>query len=165
MNHWGKTREKNDMPHNDYPQTVSEVLNAQMPFKRDALAAVWAFRRSKPWRGVLPERQAKYRVLHTALCAVYGLDPRPQLVFGNDETTSSGSSCFIPALNKIILRGRLSFVTYTHELCHARGMGEMQATRWSVNLYRRIWPKLYARCRHDRHMLRAPTLRSDHVSN
>lgn len=139
-----------------YPATVQEVLDDGMTFRAAALAALRAFRNSHPWRGSIDERHQKIRRLHGDLCAAYGLHPQPRLVFGNDHVSCSGGSCYIPSLNVIVLRGRLSITTYLHEFGHARGMNERQATGWSINLFRRVWPKLFGRCRHEGHMLRAP---------
>jgi hypothetical protein len=141
---------------NSYPSTVREVLNDAMTFKPAALAALRDFKKSHPWRGSIDERHQKIRQVHQALCAAYGLNSPPRLIFGNDHTTCSGRSCFIPAMNTIVLRGRLSVVTYLHEFAHVRGMGERQATAWSVNLFKRVWPRLFARCQPEGHMLRAP---------
>ncbi len=140
-----------------YPETVAEVLDDQMTFKPAALSALQAFKQSHPWRGDHAQRHQKVRTLHTALCQAYDLGPQPRLVFGNDHASCSGKSCFIAKLNVIVLRGRLSVVSYLHEFAHARGMGEREACRWSVSLFRRVWPRLFARCRHDGHILRAPT--------
>lgn len=139
----------------EYPQTVQDVLDENMTFRPAALRAVRAFARSKPWRGTIDERHWKFRALHRALCEAYGLDPQPRLIFGNDHSTCSGSSCFIPAANAIVLRGRLSVVTYLHEFAHARGMRERQACRWSINVFRRCFPLSWGRARFDGHMIRA----------
>ena len=149
------------MRNNMYPASVAEVLDDQMTFKPRALRAVRNFRSSKPWRGRLEERQRKLRELHQQLCEAYGLAPPPRLIFGNDDRTCSGRSCFIPAMNTIVLRGRLSVVTYLHEFGHVRGMGERRVCRWSINLFRRVFPRQYERCRHDGHLLRlqSPTKR------
>jgi hypothetical protein len=142
--------------HDPYPATVQEVLDDGIKFKPAALTALNAFKKSQPWRGSIDEQHQKFRQLHEGLCSAYRLDPTPRLIFGNDHASCSGSSCFIPAVNTIVLRGRLSVTTYLHEFAHARKMNERQACRWSINLFKRVWPKLFARCRHDGHMLRAP---------
>lgn len=141
---------------NQYPASVAEILDDNMKFNRAALAALRAFKASRPWRGSLDERHRKFRTAHDVLCVAYRIDPPPRLIFGNDHVTCSGRSCFIPAMNTIVLRGRLSVTTYLHEIAHARGMNERAATRFSVNAFRKVWPRLFARCRHDGHILRAP---------
>ena len=137
----------------DYPDRI--LLDPNKKFRPAALRAIKAFSKEKPWRGTLAERQAKYRALHCALVLAYGIEPT-ELVFENDESRDSGSSCFVPATRRIILRGRLSVVTYLHELGHCLwGRSEEKACRWSISAFYRCFPRSFARCRHDGHMLRA----------
>jgi hypothetical protein len=146
------------MQNDPYPASVSEVIDAAMKFRPGVLRVCRDFKRAKPWRGSMSERQEKFRVFHAALAEAYDMILPPQLIFGNDRVGCSGRSCYVGfPVNAIVLRGKLSVVSYLHEFAHARGMGERDATRWSVNLFRRVWPTLYARCRHEGHMLRAPS--------
>lgn len=144
-----------DMPNDPYPTSVSEILDDEMRFNPSGLRALRAFKSVKPWIGILDERHRKFRKLHEGLCGAYGLVPPPRLIFGNDHASCSGRSCYIPSMKTIVLRGRLSVVTYLHELAHARGMGERGACRWSINIFRRVFPHQFERCRHEGHMLRA----------
>lgn len=135
----------------NYPRTVAEILNKRLTFRPETLLELRMFRRSRPWRGTPAERLRKFQVLHEGLCSVYGL--RVDLVCHQLDGGSSGSSCYVPGRARIILSGRLSVVTYLHELGHARGWDERQAVRWSVNLFRRVFPRSFARCRQVGHML------------
>src|SRR5688500_4454319 len=117
----------------NYPATVAEVLDNAMTFRPAALRAVRALARAKPWRGSDADRRAKFRRRHAALCRVYGV--RPRLTIGR-----GGVACYIPARDRVNLPG-LSVVTYLHEFAHARGMDERRACRWSVNLFRRCFPR------------------------
>ena len=137
-----------------YPHSVEELLDDAMTFNPLVLRAVRAFAQSRPWSGTLDERQMKFRKLHNDLCLACRLDPQPRLIIGNEPLSCSGNSCFIPAMNTIILRGRLSVVTYLHEVGHARGMNERRAARWSINLFRRCFPKSCSRVTFDGHMIR-----------
>ena len=137
----------------DYPNSVAEVLDPLMKFKPAGLRAVLAFARTKPWRGKLEDRKEKFRTLNRALAAAYGI-PAPQLVFARLDGGDSGRSCYIPRLNAIVLVGRMSVVTYLHEFGHARGMGERAACRWSLNLFRRAFPKSWANVKFDGHVVR-----------
>ena len=136
---------------NEYPNSVADVLDDRMTFHPATLHAVREFARSRPWRGSLQERQDKFRSLHRELCGIYGIAPR--LVFGNDDGDSA-RSCFIPVLNSVILRGRLSVVTYLHEIGHARGKKERETCAWSLTLFRRCFPKSWSRARWEGHMIR-----------
>ena len=135
-----------------YPATVAEVLNPQMKFKPDALRAVKRFARSKPWQGTASERKAKFRRLNKQLAVAYGI-PKPRLAFVQVEGGLPGNGCYRPLGHAITLYGRLSVVTYLHEFGHARGYGERGACRFSINLFRRLFPRSFARCRPVGHVL------------
>jgi len=126
-----------------------------MRFKAPALRAVRRFAESNPWRGTMNERKQKFLTLNRALAEAYGI-AEPDLRFGRIDGSSSGSSHYIPALHRIVLVGKLSVVTYLHEFAHARGMGERDACRWSINLFRRCFPRQYARLVGRGHMLIRP---------
>jgi hypothetical protein len=140
---------------NNYPKTVNEVLDSSMRFNAAALAAVKGFARTKPWRGTLAERRQKIVRLYDELSAAYSIEP-PRLIFAADEIEDSTASRYSCLERTIILSGTPSVVTALHEYAHHRGMNERDACRWSINLFRRVWPKTFARCRHDGHVLRSP---------
>ena len=150
------------MPRRGYPATVAECIDGSMRYRRGVLAAVRAFKAELPWRGGLEARQAKFARLNAALANVYGLS-EPVLRFeGIDGSCSGASSCRRggpgePAI--ITIRGRLSVVTYLHEFAHALGRDERGACRWSINLFRRVFPEQYARLQADGHTLRTANTR------
>lgn len=127
----------------NYPRTVAEVLRDRR-YNPDALRALKAYRRSKPWQGTPAEQRQKLNALHAELCRVYAL--RTSLVFGSDD-------CYSRLGDRITL-SRVSVVTYLHELAHARGADERQACGWSINLFRRVFPRSYASLQHVGHTLR-----------
>jgi hypothetical protein len=129
----------------NYPATVAEVLDPNAKYKPDALRALRAFAREKPWRGTPEQRRQKFERLLAALSAVYGVSPR--LTFMPNRP-----AMYVPAANWINLP-QLSVVTFLHEFAHARGADERQACRWSINLFRRVFPRRFARCRQVGHML------------
>lgn len=141
------------VPHREpYPRSVAECLQDGRRYRPAALAALRAFRRSRPWRGTIIERLEKFQHLHAALCAAYGLSTRLRCV-DVDRNRCSGSSSYTPIADMITLRGRLSVVTYLHEFGHALGYGEQGACRWSINLFRRMFPRSFARLRASGHTL------------
>lgn len=142
------------MPNPNYPATVEEVLDLDMKFRRAVLRAVREFAHSKPWQGSHDERQAKFRSLNVSLAEACGVSI-PQLILDGGNDRDSGRSCYIPDLKIIILRGRLSVVTYLHEFAHHLfGPDERMACRWSINLFRRCFPRSFGRCRFEGHVLR-----------
>jgi hypothetical protein len=134
-----------------YPRTVAEILDDNMRFRRATIQAVLRFKRRRPWNGTESRRKGKLRGLHRALRQIYG--KRTGLGFGVLDGGSSGSSSYDRLNDVIILRGRLSVITYLHEWDHALGKGERGACRWSVNLFKRCFPEQFARCQADGHML------------
>ena len=143
------------MSRHNYPETVAEVLDDNLTFKPETLRVVGEFKASRPWSGSLEERKAKFRRLNHELAVIYGI-PEPELAFGRIDGSSSGSSCYRPAAHSIVMTGKLSVVTFLHEFCHARGMGERAACRWSLNLFRRAFPEQWGRLVHRGHMLVRP---------
>ncbi len=143
------------MPTDDYPATVVEVLDDHMRFRPAALRAVLVFAESRPWAGSVEERKEKFHELNRALSQAYDIT-KPELVFGRLDGMSSGSSHYISRLHRIVIVGKLSVVTYLHEFAHSRGMGEQGACRWSINLFRRGFPKQFGKLVHVGHTLVRP---------
>jgi hypothetical protein len=137
----------------NYPRTVAEVLDDTMTFRPAALRAMRAFRRLKPWRGTPAEQATKFRMLHEDLCRVYRL--RTTL----NMSPGPFGVCYDPTRDLIMLP-QFSVVSYLHEFGHARGYDERETCRWSINLFRRIFPRSFARCRQEGHMLLRDTPRN-----
>src|SRR5438105_11795169 len=97
----------------NYPSSVDEVVDPTFRYKREALRAVRLFAKLKPWTGSLTERKNKFRQLNRDLSIAYSIE-EPELIFGRLNGSHSGSSCYIPALHRIVLVGRLSVLTYLH---------------------------------------------------
>lgn len=128
-----------------YPETVAECLVDGKTYKPAALAALRAFRAAKPWQGPLSRRRRLFRDLHEALCAAYGLGTAVRFEVNPGEEGDSSLSSYAAGLNRITIRGRLSVLTYLHEFGHALGHGERGACIWSINLFRRMFPRSFAR--------------------
>jgi hypothetical protein len=141
------------MPFANYPSTIAEILDDRKTFKPAALAAVRRFARSRPWRGTLAEKKAKFERLNQELAEAYGI-ACPRLIFrGVEDNPTVGNGYYRPAAHTIALIGKLSVVTYLHEFGHARGYDERKACRFSVNLFRRAFPQSFARCSTMGHVL------------
>ena len=138
----------------DYPTTFGEVLDPPVRFRPSVVAAAMRFAQSKPYRGDIDEQKAKFETLHTDICAIYS--KRTSLTFGLLDGSDSGTSHYLPSADLIVLCGRLSVVTYLHEFAHALGRDERGAVRWSINLFRRCFPRSFARCVESGQMLRRP---------
>ncbi len=143
------------MSRDEYPKTVLEVLDDRVTFDPKALKAVRRFAASRPWSGLLLARTAKFRQFNYELSIAYRMH-KPELILEHLDGTSSGNSHYIPSCHRIVLVGKLSVVTYLHEFGHARGMNERGACRWSINLFRKTFPRQYARLQSQGHMLISP---------
>ena len=142
----------------NYPATVAEVIRPQRKYKPEVLAALREFRSSKPWRGTVAERKLKFGALHAALTRIYGRPVRLEFSVGEIETERGNGYCTADR-RTIVLTGKLSVVTYLHEFSHAIfGPDERQACDWSINLYRRIFPRSAARMITDGHLIDRPSI-------
>jgi len=138
----------------EYPLSPKEVLSPRTRFKADTLAAMQKFKAAKPWRGSQVERIEKFRVLIKDLSIVYGI-PAPYLDgTGVDADECSDGSYYMPMTHCIYIHGRLSVVTTLHEYAHALGKNEFDACRWSLNLFKRVFPRQWKRLEFDGHMAR-----------
>ncbi len=139
-----------------YPQSLEAALGQPLTFRPSTLRAVQAFACSKPWRGTLEERQAKFQRLHANFCGIYSV--KPMLVFEGDGTGESGGSSFQPGANVITLTGRLSVITLLHEWGHVlKGSSEFEACRWSLRLFQKCFPRSFGRLRWEGHVGRRAT--------
>jgi hypothetical protein len=136
----------------DYPENLGELDLDAVALSAEVVAAAKRFAASRPWRGTLEERKAKFRAAVADICRAAGVRP-PRVVFGTDQRADSGRSCFIPAAHAIVLRGRLSVVTLLHEVGHVLlGPSERAVVAWSLAAFRAAFPRSFARLTFDGHM-------------
>jgi hypothetical protein len=113
--------------------------------------AIKSFRDAKPWRGDLAERAEKFSTLHRGLCRAYDLETI--LVRDDaadpDHTGTSGGSYFDPRKNRIVLRGRLSAVTYLFLFGRAVGMTRAKAIVWVREQFAHYFPRSFRGCREE----------------
>lgn len=138
---------------NTIPAHVAALLNNRQKFSRPCLDAIREFRASKPWRGTVSERKAKFAALHAKLAEHYGLKTR--LVFqGVGANMPSDNSSFDRRKDAIVLTGRLSVVTYLHLICAARDFEVKRCLAWSLSLFKRMFPLSWSRCEFEGYMIR-----------
>jgi hypothetical protein len=140
---------------NEYPDTVVEVIDDKMTFPPEVIRVASELARSRPWTGTLAERKEKFRQAAVDLAVALGIRP-PELRFGRIDGSFSGASYYEPRHHRVVLSGRLSIITMFHEVGHALGFGERQATAFSVNLFKRCFPRQFARLIHRGHTLLRP---------
>lgn len=79
------------------------------------------------------------------------------------DGSSSADSCYSQNDHSITMRGKLSIITFLHEVAHAiLSHNEHQARVWSLNLFKRIYPKSFAKLQGDGHFMTL-NMTHDHV--
>lgn len=143
-------------PRWQYPDSVKECINEELKYKSGTYAAIKKYRASGPWKGTLTEQESKMRLLNYELAKVYKI-PEPRLVFV--DKFPSGPCCF-PTSNPAVIMmqpveetNTYSVVAYLHEFGHAMGKGERATCIWSLNLFKRFWPKTFNNLDQVGHML------------
>ncbi len=143
------------MVRNAYPATVLEILDDEITYSDELLCVLRIFAASKPWKGSLRTRQRKFRQLNHLMAVACRID-KSFLAFGRLDGSSSGASYYVPRDHRIVIVGKLSVVTFLHEFAHSLGFDENAACRWSINLFRKCFPRQYSRLIHVGHMLIRP---------
>ena len=143
------------MVRTNYPEAVIEVLDDAIQYSPAVTEAVERFAVANPWKGSLNSRKKKFQQLNGDLARACNIE-NPTLGFGSLDGGSSGSSFYSPRDHRIVLTGKLSVVTFLHEFAHALGHDEREACRWSINLFRKCFPRQYSRLIHVGHMLVRP---------
>ena len=138
-----------------YPATVLEVLDDEIVYSDELLCVLRIFAASNPWRGSIETRKRKFSDVNRMLARTCGIQT-PTLGFGFLDGSNSGASHYILRDHCIVLTGKLSVVTFLHEFAHALGLDEEEACRWSINLFRRCFPRQYSRLIHVGHTLVRP---------
>jgi len=119
------------------------------------------------WRGSVEERKDKFQLMHDLLNRFYGRNVvlKFQVTEESDKIPgSSGSSCFIHPDHPmeqsedgiIVMKGRLSVITFLHEWGHAIGCDQQGAQNYSMGLFKIAFPNSYGNLsNHDGLMIRS----------
>ena len=130
--------------------TSENVINFTLTFKPDALRAIKALARTKPWKGEWNTRFDAMSKCLRAICKAYDLEPW-QLTHVGAKSGCSGASQLRSRLKRVELRGRLSVVTMLHLFAKARfgctdQAAHVRAIRWSATVFKRCFPISFSRC-------------------
>ncbi len=137
----------------NYPASAAEVARDDYPFKPGIVEALRRFKAKKTFRENDRVRFGAMRDLVAELAGAEGIRC-PALTCGELwDGGHSFASHYIPAEHRIVMVGKLSIITLLHEFAHALGMDERGAVAWSVSLFRRVYPRQYARLAPDGHCL------------
>jgi len=146
-----------------YPDTPL-VFGPEVKFKLGVIAAIKRFKKKKTHLRTSYERLEAMRELARDLGMVYGARREVQVAavcLVEDETADSRSSFYHRKTNTIVMVEKLSIITFLHEFAHALGKDEVGATRWSLTLFKRVWPDQFERLQPDGHTLIMPNGESE----
>lgn len=101
--------------------------------------AVLAFKKEYSYKHGMSRRFDGMNDLLMRLNKIYSKDVR--MAWENNGDEHSFKSVYIPLYGLIIMRGKLSIITFLHEYAHALGMNEDRAKEWSQSLFRLCYPK------------------------
>jgi hypothetical protein len=133
------------MPQNDFQlpmdgdlPNVADILDDNATFDPAALAAVRELARSRPWRGDDAERLAKLNACAAKLAAAYQHDA---------WTFALGLTPSIDREQRVVTLSKPSVVTFLNIMALVRGQSMVGAFRWSINIFKRCFPRSFAACR------------------
>jgi len=131
-----------------YP-TKEEILAGELKHKKKVIAALKDWKKIvwTNWRANKLGREKDLRDLFQTLNQIYEGKPHAMnLIFDR-------RSCFAPALNTISL-DKPSLISFLHEYAHSLfGPSELKACRWSVRLFKKVFPKAMNKLKWKGHML------------
>ena len=129
-------------------EKLKTVMGSEVRFNRQALRAVRAYARTKPWSGSIEKRWRAMAALSRTLSGIYGMGNGPAIY-----PCLKWQDCYIHPLRCILICPyNLSVVTFLHEFKHAmdsfRGQPshEESTRRWSLWLFKKCFPKEFSRC-------------------
>jgi hypothetical protein len=127
--------------------TTNKFIDDSKTYKPEAIKALKAFKKKKTFKLPLEERIEAMRELLASLTEIYAVSKPVEFKTEDLDGSSSGLS-FVRVLEDrfiLVMMGRLSIITLLHEFAHCRGYDEAEARTWSLNLFRKVYPKQFAR--------------------
>lgn len=117
----------------------------EIPKRNEVIVLLQEFKATNPWQGKIIERKEKFIFLHKKLNELFGKNVKLDFDIPTRfrRWTNSGNSEWDRVENKIILRGRLSVVTYIHEYFHALDFNQTDAQKGATELFKEVFPEKY----------------------
>lgn len=140
-----------------YPETPI-VFGADVKFKLGVIASIKRFKKKKTHNKTAAQRLQAMREMAADLSAVYNVDEAKvaAVCMVHDETADSRGSFYHRKTKTIVMVEKLSIITFLHEFAHHLGKDERGATRWSLTLFKRIWPDQFERLVPEGHTMVVP---------
>lgn len=140
--------------HNDYP-TPEEIMASEVKHKAGAIKILRMWKhvwKSKQASATVDEKLTMFDALLEALAEEYN---KPvQLQYHPDAY----SCYYVPAVKTVYINSSFSIISTLHEFAHhLYGPSEKQACRWSVWLFKKVFPKAFAKLTWKGHLLVKPS--------
>lgn len=143
----------------NYPRRVNDVL-CDRKYPGKILRVMKWFRSQHPFRKTRHEKLALFTELVNRLNEAYGFVPCYVMMGPEDRYEAFVNSDEPHGVIQLDFE-RMSVVSLLHEYSHHRQhcqrshdvADEREACSWSINLFRRIFPKSYSKLKHQGHLL------------
>lgn len=127
---------------NEHPS--KPIWDDTMKFRKGVISALKEFKTNCPYSAGLEKRKEGLQALLDEFGVVYNMDV-PVLEFTEPDEPTSFKSHYIAAEHKIVMVGKLSIITFLHEFAHSQGKDETGAVKWSLSLFKRVFPRAFTR--------------------
>lgn len=133
---------------NRYP-TSEEIMDKKLIFKKATIKELRLFK--KFWRKEKDkDNEIKFKMLETLIKKLGEIYGKPVKITYKPEIPSC---CYNQLTKTITMNKSLSIISALHEFSHhIYGPSELQACRWSLQLFRTVFPKAYNKLEWNRHM-------------
>jgi hypothetical protein len=147
---------------NGFSESVEQLVTEMQSKEEQLIKILKEFRELNPWTGKIKDRKQKFKWAHEQIAGNYG--KKVSLVFDIPKRYSnqyySGHSHYNSVKNEIVLKGKLSVITFLHEWGHALlGVDGTQMERekishlWSENLFMKVWPDKWEKLKRGRNQI------------
>lgn len=127
--------------------TLERLVNEALELNAEAVAAVKGLATERPWRGAFDRRVEAFIQCNRELNEALPHDGHTwQLVHIGARTGDSGRSRIDPKLRRIVLAGHLSVVTFLYLFARTRDLPRAAAMVWAVTMFKKCFPRSFARC-------------------
>ena len=125
---------------------VMALVAEDIPFPEAVVVALQAFKRNHKTNSPLPFEQATaarfaaMQALANVICAAYERDPVTLRMRNISPGGESAASHYNSEEEYVLLTGKLSVITFLHEMAHVLQYDEEQARKWSLTLFKKVYP-------------------------
>ena len=136
---------------------ISDYIDDTIEYAPGTVQALKHFKSKKTFTESTEVRLIAMQILVDEIAVAYSFPITPTVIARNITGNSSGNSSaelyrvLYGESPRIIMEGKLSIITLLHELAHILliSSDELLVQRWAINLFRKVYPKQFAKLRFD----------------